>query len=101
MTAVTDHALLRYLERLCGVDVQPVRRRLRCSGFAASDREVLIALAMDYDLRPARRALEEIVARAARLGASAICHEGHRFVVANGALVTVCPISSGRASRAS
>lgn len=32
MAYVSDHAILRYLERHCGVDVEAVRRRLTVKG---------------------------------------------------------------------
>ena len=94
MSAVTNHALLRFLERACHADVDSARRQLRQAGSAGTDLDVLNELAVEYDLAVARRALDEIAARAIATGASAVCVHGLRYVMQGSALVTVCPIKS-------
>lgn len=59
---VTDHAMIRYLERVVGVDVDQHRR-----------------------------ALEERVAQAVELGASALIGDGLRYVISGNRIVTVRP----------
>lgn len=61
---VTDHAVLRYLERSQGVDVEAVRLQIR-----------------------------DIVIKGAELGASAVTAEGLRFVLRNNSVTTVLPRS--------
>ncbi len=57
---VTDHAVLRYLERVQGVDVEAIRMQIR-----------------------------QIVKKGAELGASAVTAEGVRFVLRNNSVTTV------------
>lgn len=58
---ITDHAVIRYLERVRGVDIEAVRREIRAK----------IALIQDYP------------------GATGILVDGFRYVVANGAILTI------------
>lgn len=62
---VTDHALIRYLERVQGVDVEA-----------------------------ARRAVEEVVQPGVNAGASGIVTEGFRFCLSGQAVTTVKPVKS-------
>lgn len=66
---VTDHAVLRYLERVQGFDVETVRRKIaeRCAAPMAS-------------------------------GAVSLIFDGHRFEFSNGAVITVVPYT-GMANR--
>lgn len=67
LIAVTDHAVLRYLERLCGIDVDAVRATLLADGRGA------------------------LVARIAK--GKIVAHElGARLVVNNGRVVSVTEI---------
>lgn len=59
---VTDHALLRYLERVVGINV-------------ASH----------------RRTVEDLVAPAVERGASALIHDGHRYVLRAERVTTITP----------
>ncbi len=79
MTAsiVTEHALLRYLQRVKGVDVEAHRG---CFALIAGS---------GVDVVAARRELDAIVARGVALGAAGIVRDGVRYVVAGGRVVTV------------
>lgn len=57
---VTDHAVLRYLERAQGLDIEGLRSEIR-----------------------------QIVLKGAELGASAVHYEGMRFVLRNNSVTTV------------
>ncbi|PTM61884.1 hypothetical protein [Phreatobacter oligotrophus] len=59
---VTDHAVLQFLARVHGFDVDGCRQRI-----------------------------EEICAKAVRAGASGVTHEGHHFVIKGDAVITVLP----------
>lgn len=63
---VTDHAVLRYLERVRGFDVEAVRRHIAIT-----------------------------CAAAASAGAANLKAEGVRFAIDNGAVVTVMPNGTG------
>ena len=58
---ITDHAVIRYLERVCGVDIEAVRREIRAKA----------SLIQDYP------------------GATGILVDGFRYAVANGAVLTI------------
>lgn len=62
---ITDHALLRYLERVVGIDVDAHRA-----------------------------AIEVKTADAMQRGASALISGGHRYVLADGCVITVKPTST-------
>jgi len=62
---VSDHAVIRYLERVAGFDVEAVRDEIR-------------------------RKVEPAV----RAGACALNSEGYRYLIADGVVVTVTPASS-------
>lgn len=64
-TRISDHAALRYLERVLGVDIEALRDEL------------------------ARR-----LDQAAAVGASGVIVDGFRYVLADGVLVTVEPVKS-------
>ncbi len=57
---VTDHALVRYLERVVGIDL---------TGY--------------------RREIETATAHAIEVGASGLIHDGFRYVIAEGRVITV------------
>lgn len=57
---VTDHALVRYLERVCGIDLDGYRREI-----------------------------EARTAHAVEVGACALISEGWRYVILNGRIVTI------------
>lgn len=59
---VSDHAVLRYLERVCGFDIDAIRRR--CA---------------------------ELCAPAVAAGATSVQIDGHLYILAGGRLVTVRP----------
>ena len=58
---ITDHAVIRYLERVRGVDIDAVRREISTK----------TALIQDYP------------------GATGILVDGFRYVIANGAILTI------------
>ena len=60
---VTDHALVRYLERVVGIDVEAHRREV--AG--------LVGVAVEH-------------------GASALVHDGHRYCVSGRHVTTVKPV---------
>ncbi len=62
---VTDHAVLRYMERVMGLDVEGLR----------------LHLAREFEPH-------------ARAGCSAVLRDGHRFVIQDRHLITVVPIAS-------
>lgn len=64
---VTDHAMIRYMERVMGLDLEPIRKEI-----------------------------EEHVALGVRLGATAVRHDGFRFVIAGGRVVTVMHCEAGK-----
>ena len=68
---VSDHALLRYLERVLGIDVEKHRAKIA-----------------------------EITGIAASLDAPSVAHDGHIFIIENYAVKTVLP-KGGRPSRRS
>ncbi|MBK1868275.1 hypothetical protein [Taklimakanibacter albus] len=53
---VTDHAVLRYLERICGVDVAEVRRRIFTAAEPALDKAAngITAEGINYRIRRGR-----------------------------------------------
>lgn len=61
---VTDHATLRYIERVLGFDVEDVRQRIR-----------------------------DVCENAAKAGASCVVHDGFQYKIAHGgrAVITVTP----------
>lgn len=61
---VTDHALLRYLERVLGMDLEFHRRQIG-----------------------------QMVDRANAAGASGVVIAGFSYRLQNGAVVTICPVS--------
>ena len=63
---ITDHAVIRYLERVRGVNIEAVRREISAK----------IALIQDYP------------------GATGILVDGFRYVVANGAILTIHDIGN-------
>lgn len=67
---VTDHAVVRYMERALGVNVEGLRRRI------------------------GRRA-----DKAFKAGASSVTIDGLRYTVRNGALVTVSPACKSKRRR--
>lgn len=62
---ITDHAIVRYLERVQGVDIRAVRREIACR----------VALAEDHP------------------GASGVVSEGFRYKIVGDRVVTVIPAS--------
>lgn len=62
---VSDHAIVRYLERVQGLDLSDLRREI-----------------------------EEIAAPAARCGATCVVRDGFRYVLTDGVVVTVAPKKS-------
>ena len=62
---VTDHALVRYLERVVGIDVEAHRREV--AG--------LVGVAVEH-------------------GASALVHDGHRYRISDFRVTTVVPVHS-------
>lgn len=62
---ISDHAMLRYLERVVGIDVQSHRHEV-----------------------------EAIVAQAVELGACGLVHDGWRYAIDDFRIVTVRPASS-------
>lgn len=64
-THVTDHALLRYFERVLGLDIEAQRRQ--------------VGLMVD---------------RAAQAGACGVIIDGHVYKIADGAVITVRPTGS-------
>lgn len=63
--AVTDHAVIRYMERVLGLDIDPVRA-----------------------------AIADVAGPAVRTGATAIITDGFRYVVRDGAVATVTRANS-------
>lgn len=57
---VTDHAVIRYLERVLGLDVDGLRDKIAAE-----------------------------IAPAIRVGASCVTHQGFKYMIVDGALVTI------------
>jgi hypothetical protein len=64
--SVSDHALLRWLERIHGIDIERLRTAV----------------------------LTENQLKAFAAGASAVQSQGHRFIVKNKTLITIAPMGS-------
>lgn len=68
---VTDHAVLRYLERVKGMDIDAIRREILTPGVVAS----------------------------IKAGATAVIISGTRFQVTDGTIVTVFPDVAGKMNK--
>ncbi len=77
---VTVHALRRFAERALGV-----------TGLPDDDREAVAALAEVHglDVKQIREALRGLIAQGVDLGAEAVTLSGFRYVLRDGALITV------------
>lgn len=96
MTAwITDHALLRYLERVEGLDVRGARAQAaRERGVPdATDTQVLGRLVLDgVDIEAYRRSLLTPKVRAAiSVGAKSVVCGDHRFIIRDRSVVTTAP----------
>lgn len=87
---ITDHALLRYFERVKGMDVRRARAAL---GDGAKDRHVLASLAASgINIESYRRKLlTPKVLAAIAVGAKSVVCGAHRFIIRDGMVVTTAP----------
>ena len=92
--AVTNHALLRYLERGCGLDVAQVRRDMRAADKDASmaDSAVLVFIERERKIDMAKlreRMMTPLVAAAIHAGARSVRYGELWLVLQGGSVVTV------------
>lgn len=89
---ISDHAVVRWLERHDGLDLAPIRARLRANGQHPTDAAVLVMLKharqIDAD-RVRRRMATPALEVAVRCGATAVRVDGVRVVIVDGRVVTV------------
>lgn len=100
--AITDHALLRYLERVKGLDVARARApRSKKTGRPLNDHEVLKRLEKSgLDIESIRHSLlTPNVSAAIAVGAKSVVCGDHRFVIRNSVVVTTAPVTELRAMR--
>lgn len=97
---ITDHCLLRYLERVAGIDVGAIRRDLiEASGVDPGERWLLNVAAHRHSI--SLDGLRAHVARTVRAGmdagAVALIKDGYRYVLAphTRAVITIAPASHG------
>jgi hypothetical protein len=90
---ITAHAVVRYLERICGADLDVARGVLINQGRDPEDDRAVIDVARTYlgiDVQAAEDAMQtEAVARAVRLGATSVRIGKARLVIRDGRVVTV------------
>ena len=89
---VTDHLLLRWLERVEGYDFQAVRAAMERTEFdPVNDRETLdfIETYFGFDVEALRRELTDAVYAAIRMKASSLNYKGYRIMFKNGIAATV------------
>lgn len=87
---VSHHAVVRYLERIVGVDLSRVRRKL--GGRAVTDGELLRHLERHgiCDTRFLERVILATVQTALQHpGCHAVCMGGYRYVISNDCVVTI------------
>jgi len=77
---ITDHAVRRFAERALGV-----------TGLPESDKAAVAALAdvHGFDVAAIRQALRTLISQGVELGAAAVTLSGSRYVLRDGALITV------------
>lgn len=87
---VSDHALVRYLERVKGVDVEGARARL-CPG--ATNRILIAHLQQSagIDIAAARAEIVAITGVPAALGATVVARDGYPYLISDYTVTTVLP----------
>lgn len=94
---ITDHAVIRFLERHDGFDLRSVRTLV---GRRDGDALAYLAVRCGIDVGAVRRRmLTPHVAAGLRLGASSVVVGSVRLVIANGRVVTVKCVAWGRLVR--
>jgi hypothetical protein len=93
MSIISDHALLRYLERACKINMNTIRMRaVRMGCYADSDSFLLAFLksqmGIDVDGVRRRLAASPEIQKAIASGASAVRLKGITFRIRNGTVVT-------------
>jgi hypothetical protein len=89
---ITDHAVVRWLERHDGIDLAGIRAALRAEGQFASDGAVLARLKRDRGISAdsvRSRMATPTLDIAVRSGASGVRTQGVRMVIVGGHVVTV------------
>jgi hypothetical protein len=102
MHYVSNHALERYLERICDLNLNSLREDMKEKGYL--DHELSIYLAKEHEIDveelrakafpPIVRALDEFIGDTSII----VKHGGHKYVIKNRTLVTILPASKKRAA---
>lgn len=102
---VTAHAVLRHLERVQGVDIAMIKAAMDRVGITIKTDPAVLAFIERYtniDVSVSVRSIIDTKARcAAAYGAKAIIAHGFRYVLSEGAVVSVVPSKSLRPLRES
>lgn len=96
---IAPHAILRYLERVEGFDIEAARRRMRTVSLVEISDARLSALLEQEDLETHARVVSTITSiceDAAAAGAATVKMNGVVDAFKGGALVTVLPASNSR-----
>jgi hypothetical protein len=94
---VTDHAVVRWLERVKGIDLDPIRRAMRKQGLGDKhDRWVIqfIEKNSDFDFGIIRSEIQQIIAIPALSGASSVRYGDVVIRLIDGIAVSVVPLRS-------
>ncbi len=89
---ITNHFMVRWLERAEGFDMAMIRAAMERDGLdARNDGEILwfVNAHLGFDLEGLRHELTELVAPALRLRARCVKHKGFEIRLGDGAAVTV------------
>lgn len=89
---ITDHALLRYLERVEGIDVEQARRQASSPKRPANDHEVIAWLSTygQHDLQAMRDSLvTPQLKMAIQAGARVVNRGDYRYVIRSSVVVTI------------
>jgi len=89
---IAPHAILRYLERIEGFDVEAARQRLRPATLRTIGDAALVALLEQEEpalIARVRATMMQACADAARTGAVSLVSGGVKYAFKGGALVTV------------
>lgn len=91
---VTDHAIVRWLERIEGYDFDDIRSQIEAKGKKATDKRVLDHLADKYGLFRGHvifRIATKQVRNAIKMGASKVHRGNQTLVISRGQIVTLTP----------
>ena len=92
MISVSAHALIRYIERVGGIDTKTFRLHAKRDGYKGDARlaEWLREI-HDIDTRALEQEILSIVGDAARLGCSAVFKGEWKYIIRTGRVVSIVP----------